>query len=186
MYRATDYYDDTLATIAQYLATIDNDKSNCLAPLFARSLDCMAGIHSELEPEVKISLTESWIVASHHPGDGAFACAFVTEFGCVCYQDTYPMYPDVSCMYLACILMCPVHIHQDTCKIRDTSRYMQDTSRYNIKIHLYLICHFGYHRKCILPRRRLQISYRSPRSGCRNYSRTSSKNSTKTKNYRPR
>ena len=25
MYRATDYYDDTLATIAQYLATIDND-----------------------------------------------------------------------------------------------------------------------------------------------------------------
>jgi hypothetical protein len=122
----------------------------------------MAGIHSELEPEVKISLTESWIVASHHPGDGAF----VTEFGCVCYQDTYPMYPDVSCMYLArCILMCPVHIHQDTCKIRDTSRYMQDTSRYNIKIHLYLICHFGYHRKCILPRRRLQISYRSPRSG---------------------
>ena len=25
----------------------------------------MAGIHSELKPEVKISLTESWIVASH-------------------------------------------------------------------------------------------------------------------------
>jgi len=31
MYRATDYYDDTLATIAQYLATIDNDKSNCIS-----------------------------------------------------------------------------------------------------------------------------------------------------------
>ena len=29
----------------------------------------MAGIHSELEPEVKISLTESWIVASHHPAE---------------------------------------------------------------------------------------------------------------------
>ena len=29
----------------------------------------MAGIHNELEPEVKISLTESWIVASHHPAE---------------------------------------------------------------------------------------------------------------------
>ncbi len=35
----------------------------------ARSLDCMAGIHNELEPEVKISLTESWIVASHRPAE---------------------------------------------------------------------------------------------------------------------
>ena len=47
-----------------------------------------------------------------------------------------PCIVHVSCMYLACILMCPVHIHQDT------SRY--------IEIHLYL--HFGHHRKCILPR----------------------------------
>ena len=96
MYRATDYYDDTLATIAQYLATIDNDKSNCLAPLFALSLDCMAGIHSELEPEVKISLTESWIVASHHPGDGAFVPnlgVFVIRIRILCIL-----------MYLACIL----------------------------------------------------------------------------------
>ena len=54
------YYDDTLA---------HNDKSNCLAPLSARSLDCMAGIHSELEPEVKISLTKNWIVASHRPAE---------------------------------------------------------------------------------------------------------------------
>ena len=48
-----------------------NDKSNCLAPLSARSLDCMAGIHtgSELEPEVKISLTKNWIVASHRPAE---------------------------------------------------------------------------------------------------------------------
>ena len=45
------------------------NKSNCLAPLSARSLDCMAGIHSELEPEVKISLTESCIVASNHPAE---------------------------------------------------------------------------------------------------------------------
>ena len=29
----------------------------------------MAGIHDELEPEVKISLTESWIVASHRPAE---------------------------------------------------------------------------------------------------------------------
>ena len=29
----------------------------------------MAGIHNELEPEVKISLTESWIVASHRPAE---------------------------------------------------------------------------------------------------------------------
>ena len=54
------YYNDNLA---------HKNKSNCLAPLSARSLDCMAGIHNELEPEVKISLTESWIVASHHPAE---------------------------------------------------------------------------------------------------------------------
>ena len=29
----------------------------------------MAGIHMELEPEVKTSLTESWIVASHRPAE---------------------------------------------------------------------------------------------------------------------
>ena len=46
-----------------------------------------------------------------------------------------PCIAHVSCMYPACILMCPVHIHQDT------SRY--------IEIHLYL--DFGHHRKCILP-----------------------------------
>jgi hypothetical protein len=46
-----------------------NDKSNCLAHSSARCLDCMAGIHNELEPEVKISLTESWIVASHRPAE---------------------------------------------------------------------------------------------------------------------
>ena len=43
------------------------DQKHCLAPLSERSLDCMAGIHSELEPEVKISLTESLIVASAPP-----------------------------------------------------------------------------------------------------------------------
>jgi len=57
---STDNFDDTLS---------HNDKSNSLAPLSACSLDCMAGIHSELEPEVKISLSESWIVASHHPAE---------------------------------------------------------------------------------------------------------------------
>ncbi len=29
----------------------------------------MAGIHNELGPEVKTSLTESWIVASHRPAE---------------------------------------------------------------------------------------------------------------------
>ena len=41
------------------------DKSNCLAPLFARSLDCTAGIHMKLEPEVKILDRKLEIVASH-------------------------------------------------------------------------------------------------------------------------
>ena len=37
--------------------------------LYPLSLGCMAGIHSELEPEDSedISLTKSWIVASHRP-----------------------------------------------------------------------------------------------------------------------
>ena len=57
----TDYYHDTLA---------HNDNSNCLATLSTRSLGCMAGIHSALEPEVKkISLTKSWIVALHRPAE---------------------------------------------------------------------------------------------------------------------
>jgi len=43
----TDNFDDTLLTS-------HNDKSNSLAPLSACSLDCMARIHSKLEPEVKI------------------------------------------------------------------------------------------------------------------------------------
>ena len=42
--KCTDYYHHTLA---------HNDNSNCLATLSTRSLGCMAGIHSALEPEVK-------------------------------------------------------------------------------------------------------------------------------------
>ena len=82
-------------------------------------------------------------------GDGAF----VIEFGCVCYQDMYLMYhAHASHMYLACILMCILHVY---CMYLDvyrsfTSRYIkihQDTSRY-IKIHqdtsrYICICHFG-------------------------------------------
>ena len=49
---------------------------------------------------------------------------FLSLFGGGSYRIRILMYLDVSCMYLDCILMCPVHIHQDT------SRY--------IKIHLYL------------------------------------------------
>ena len=60
----TDYYDDTLATMTK--ATVSLPYPPALS-----TLDCMAGIHSELEPEVKISLTESWMVASHHPPCGA-------------------------------------------------------------------------------------------------------------------
>jgi hypothetical protein len=50
--------------------------------------------------------------------------SFLSFLGTVSYRIRILMYLDVSCMYLDCILMCPVHIHQDT------SRY--------IKIHLYL------------------------------------------------
>jgi hypothetical protein len=51
--------------------------------------------------------------------------SFLSILGTVSYRIRILMYLDVSCMYLDCILMCPVHIHQDT------SRY--------IKIHLYLV-----------------------------------------------
>jgi hypothetical protein len=44
------------------------------------------------------------------------------------YRIRILMYLDVSCMYLDCILMCPVHI---------LNHIHQDTSRY-IKIHLYM------------------------------------------------
>ena len=54
------------------------------------------------------------------PGDGTF----VIEFGYICYRIRILCIVHVFCMYFECILMCPVHIHQDT------SRY--------IKIHLYL------------------------------------------------
>ena len=53
-------------------------------------------------------------------GDGGFPI----QIGGVSYTIRILMYLDVSCMYLDCILMCPVRIHQDT------SGY--------IKIHLYL------------------------------------------------
>jgi hypothetical protein len=49
---------------------------------------------------------------------------FLSFLGVVSYRIRILMYFDVSCMYLACISMCPIKIHQDT------SRY--------IKIHLYL------------------------------------------------
>ena len=67
-------------------------------------------------------------------GDGTFPIVF----GYISYQIRILLYLDVSLHveYLGCILMCPVHIHQDT------SRYIkihQDTSRY------ICICHFGYH-----------------------------------------
>ena len=61
---------------------------------------------------------------------------FLSFLGGISYQIRILLYRDVSCMYLVCILMCPVRIHQDT------SRYIkihQDTSRY---ICIYL---FGYH-----------------------------------------
>ena len=51
--------------------------------------------------------------------------------GSVSYQIRILLYLDVSGVYLDCILMCPVEIHQDTC----TSRY--------INIHLYLALEFS-------------------------------------------
>ena len=58
----------------------------------------------------------------------------LSEFGYICYQDTYPMYRacilHVFCMYLD-VPRSYIKIHQDT------SRYI-------------CIFHSGYHRKCIL------------------------------------
>ena len=69
--------------------------------------------------------------------------SFLSFLGTVSYRIRILMYLDyidVSCMYLDCILMCPVHIHQDT------SRY--------IKIHLYLVVSgtlaVSYQGECIL------------------------------------
>jgi hypothetical protein len=53
------YYDDTLATMTK--ASV----SHLYPP--ALSTAWPGGTHIELESEVKISLTESWIVASHRP-----------------------------------------------------------------------------------------------------------------------
>jgi len=59
---------------------------------------------------------------------------FLYKLGGVSYTIRILMYPacilHVSCMYLACISMCPVQIHQDTL-------------RYN-KIHLYLSLRLSY------------------------------------------
>ena len=60
---------------------------------------------------------------------------FPIRFGGVSYTIRILMYLDVSRCILRCILMCPVHIHQDT------PRY--------IKIHLYLSLWLSW--KCILP-----------------------------------
>ena len=66
--------------------------------------------------------------------------SFLSFLGTVSYRIRILMYLDVSFMYLDCILMCPVHIHQDT------SRY--------IKIHLYLVVSgtlaVSYQGECIL------------------------------------
>ena len=65
--------------------------------------------------------------------------SFLSFLGTVSYRIRILMYLDVSSMYLDCILMCPVHIHQDT------SRY--------IKIHqdTFVSCCL-WHFSCILPR----------------------------------
>ena len=65
--------------------------------------------------------------------------SFLSFLGTVSYRIRILMYLDVSFMYLDCILMCPVHIHQDT------SRY--------IKIHqdTFVSCCL-WHFSCILPR----------------------------------
>jgi len=71
---------------------------------------------------------------------GRVTYSFLSFLGTVSYRIRILMYLDVSFMYLDCILMCPVHIHQDT------SRY--------IKIHLYLVVSgtlaVSYQGECIL------------------------------------
>ena len=60
----------------------------------------------------------------HGPWAAWVTWGFLSFLGGVSYRIRILMYFDVSCMYPDRILMCPVHIHQDT------SRY--------IEIHLYL------------------------------------------------
>ena len=59
------------------------------------------------------------------------------------------MYQDTSGhMYLGLFIKRYIKIHRDT---KSRVRYIKIHFRY-IKIHLLIcICHFGYHRKCILP-----------------------------------
>jgi hypothetical protein len=66
-------------------------------------------------------------------GDGGFPIQIGGGF-------LYNTYPNVSCMYLACIS------HVFRCVPFRYIKIHRDTTRY------ICICHFGYHMKCILPR----------------------------------
>ena len=60
------------------------------------------------------------------PGDGTFPIVF----GYISYQIRILLYLDVSLVYLECILMCPVDIHQDTCILFECNRACKIHLRY--------------------------------------------------------
>ena len=69
---------------------------------------------------------------------------FLSFLGGISYQIRILLYRDVSCMYLVCILMCPVRIHQDT------SRYIEIHQDTFVSVTLAIIGNVSYLGICIL------------------------------------
>ena len=69
---------------------------------------------------------------------------FLSFLGVVSYRIRILMYRDVSGLYLDCILMCPVHVHQDT------SRYIEIHQDTFVSVTLAIIGNVSYQWICIL------------------------------------
>jgi len=69
---------------------------------------------------------------------------FLSFLGVVSYRIRILMYFDVSCMYPDRILMCPVHIHQDT------SKYIKIHPDTFVSVTLAIIGNVSYLGICIL------------------------------------
>jgi hypothetical protein len=69
---------------------------------------------------------------------------FLSFLGVVSYRIRILMYFDVSCMYLACISMCPIKIHQDT------SRYIEIQQDTFVSVTLAIKENVSYLGICIL------------------------------------
>jgi len=75
---------------------------------------------------------------------GGVTWGFLSFLGVVSYRIRILMYFDVSCMYPDRILMCPVHIHQDT------SRYIKIHQDTFVSVTLAIIGNVSYLGICIL------------------------------------